>query len=75
MDTSRELVRDELDRITDGLVEEFPALSREVISGVVDGCYDRLAERAKIDTFLPMLAGRQARDELKARAVEPRLPS
>lgn len=62
-------VNDQRAAVTRRLQEEYNGMfSAETIAATLRDSYDRLADRATVTTFLPMLAERFARERLRATA-------
>jgi len=53
-----------LRRVQSELRREFPHLAEDRIDGVVQSVAARLLERARFDTFVPVLVHRGARERL-----------
>ena len=63
------VTRHRVDVITDELCEEFAGrLDRAVVGRIVDDSLERLATNARVVDFVPMMAGRFARERLAALA-------
>jgi hypothetical protein len=54
--------------VVDNLIAEFPHLDVEVVRSVARDEYDRIAAESKAPSFIGILAERQARDRLDAKA-------
>ena len=63
-----EATRAKLDRVEGDLRREFPNLPEERIGSVVGTVTADLLEHARFDDFVPLLAHRNAREHLAARA-------
>jgi arsenate reductase (thioredoxin) len=65
-----QLAQHEIDRIATDLAQRFSGtFTRDEVHEVVMECYRQLAEQATVPAFLPVLAGRMARDRLASRAA------
>jgi len=56
-------------RLKAELAREFPGVPRERVEHVVDATYERTRERARFETFVPLLVQRAARDALSRETV------
>jgi arsenate reductase len=57
-------------RIIDGIARDYAdRFTRDQVGEIFQDSYDRLAERASVQTYLPVLAGRFACQRLDARAL------